>query len=257
MPAFDAINRVASTPMLLVALDFDGTLSPTVDDPAEARALPSAIAAIGALASCSHTVVAIVSGRPLEGLRDVVTVPPSVILIGSHGAESWVDGHEASPVLTEEEQELLESVCSAVEGIAARFAGARMERKPSGCALHTRLATTHDGETARTLALEQVLRIDTAARVTERYGKDILEFMVRPADKGTAVEWLRELTSATAVVFVGDDVTDEDGFRALKTGDVGVKVGSGESAAEYRIKDPAEAALLLETLAAARTGRHG
>lgn len=252
----DAITRVASTPTLLVALDFDGTLSPTVDDPAEARALPGAIAAMRVLATCANTVVAIVSGRPLGGLREVITVPESVALIGSHGAETWVGGEESGPILTADEHELLEAVCSAVEGVAARYGGARMERKPSGCALHTRLTTSQHGHSAQKEALSAVQGIDSSARVTERYGKDILEFIVRPADKGTALEWFRELTSATAVIFLGDDVTDEDGFRALKPGDVGVKVGDGETAAEFRIADPAEAALLLEALAVARAGAH-
>ena len=254
--AFDAINRVASTSLLLVALDFDGTLAPTVDDPAAARALPGAVTAIDALAKCANTVVAIVSGRPLEGLREVISVPDSVALIGSHGAETWVDGAQSGPVLTMDEHELLESVCSVVEEVASRFNGARMERKPSGCALHTRLATSHDGESALKEALAAVESLAGSARVTERYGKDILEFIVRPADKGTALEWLRALTSATAVVFLGDDVTDEDGFRALKSGDVGVKVGAGESAAEFRIADPAEAALLLQALVVARTSHN-
>lgn len=253
---FDAINRVASTPSLLVALDFDGTLSPTVDDPSAARALPEAIAAINSLATCTNTTVAIVSGRPLDGLRDVISVPENVVLVGSHGAESWVGGHETGPRLTADEHSLLESVCSAVEVVAARYAGARVERKPSGCGLHTRLSSAQDGEAARRDALAAVANLTGAARVTERYGKDILEFMVRSADKGTALEWLRELTSATAVIFLGDDVTDEDGFQVLTSGDVGIKVGAGDSAAEYRIANPAEAAGVLEALAISRSGMY-
>lgn len=251
-PEIDAIHRVASTPKLLVALDFDGTLAPTVDDPATSRAIPGASAAIEALVRTPDTVAAIVSGRHLVGLQEVVTVPPEVILIGSHGAEILIDGEETGPTLTPEEHELLESVCSAVESVAARFLGARMERKPSGCGLHTRLASAEDSETAREETLAAVHAIAGSAGVTERDGKDILEFIVRAADKGSALQWLRELLGATSVVFIGDDVTDEDGFRSLTTGDVGIKVGEGESTAEFRVADPGEATDLLAMLVTAR-----
>ncbi len=257
LPAFDAIKRVASAASLLVALDFDGTLAPTVDDPAAARALPGAVHAIEALSKSADTVVAIVSGRPLGGLREVLTVPAEVVLVGSHGAESRVAGKETGPTLTEQEHELLEAVCFAAEEAAARFPGAHLERKPSGCALHTRLASAEDAEGARREASTSITALDSAGHITERYGKDILEFLVRASNKGAALDWLREQSAATAVVFIGDDVTDEDGFRALTPDDVGVKVGEGETAAEFRIANPEEAVRLLAALATARDAAVG
>lgn len=253
-PAFEAVQRVASTPTLLVALDFDGTLAPTVDDPATARALPASVTAIEQLAKIPSTVVALVSGRSLGGLQEVAASVADVILVGSHGAETLVNGRETAPTLTREEHELLQALCGAIEAVAQRYEGARMERKPSGCGLHTRLSTPSDAESARGDALSAVERLGTegAAKVAERYGKDILEFTVRAADKGSALERLRERTAATAVLFIGDDVTDEDGFRALSAGDVGIKVGVGESAAEYRIADPDEVSRLLTSLVTAR-----
>lgn len=251
-PAFEAVRRAAATPTLLVALDFDGTLAPTVDDPAAARALPAAVVAIEQLSASPNTVVAIVSGRPLGGLREVLSVPAEVLLVGSHGAESSIDGEETWPELTAVEHDLLEAACAAVEAVAARFEGARMERKPSGLGLHTRLASRADAEDARRDALAAIRALEGSGRITERDGKDILEFMVRSADKGAAVNWLREYSGATALVFIGDDVTDEDGFRALTTGDVGVKVGEGESAAEFRVADPVEATNLVVALSRAR-----
>lgn len=65
------------------------------------------------------------------------------------------------------------------------------------------------------------------ADVLERGGKDIVEFAVRHVTKGDAIARLRRLHGADAVFFAGDDVTDEDGFRVLGDGDVGVKVGPG------------------------------
>lgn len=252
-PAIEAVQKIASGRSLLIALDFDGTLAPTVDDPATSRALPGAMAAIATLSKVQGTVVAIVSGRHLAGLQEVVVTPPAVVLVGSHGAEALIDGEETGPTLTVHEQELLEAVCSAAELVAARYPGARVERKPSGCGLHTRLASARDAQAARDETLAAVHAITGSALVTERYGKDILEFLVRPADKGSALRWLRERYGATNVVFMGDDVTDEDGFRSLVTGDMGIKVGEGETQAQFRIADPEEAVQLLAALAKARS----
>lgn len=245
----DAILGAAAVPILLVALDFDGTLAPTVDDPATARALPASAEAISRLSAMPSTVVALVSGRSLEGLRLVADVADEIILVGSHGAESRVMGNESTPELTLDERTLLDELCAAIERVAAGFAGARVERKPSGCGLHTRLSSAADAESARRAALDAVQGLEGGHHVSERYGKDILEFTVRPADKGSALAWLRDLSSASAILFIGDDVTDEDGFRALAEGDVGVKVGPGDTAARFRVDSPAEVGELLARLA--------
>lgn len=251
-PAWDAALRVAETANLLVAVDFDGTLAPTVDDPATARALPRSVAAVDELAQLDSTAVALVSGRHLAGLRSVAEATPEVILVGSHGAESLVNGEESGPTLSAREHDTLDALCRGIQAVAARFPGAHAEPKPSGCGLHTRLVAPADAEVAREAALAVVSALAGSASITERYGKDILEFTVRAADKGTALGWLRELTSATAVLFLGDDVTDEDGFRALSPGDVGIKVGTGDTAAEFRVADPIEVSELLATVATAR-----
>ena len=72
--------------------------------------------------------------------------------------------------------------------------------------------------------------------------------------KGSAIDLLRERDGATAVVYLGDDVTDEKAFARLRDGDVGVKVGPGPSAARYRIDSPEDVAVALAYLAARRAG---
>jgi trehalose 6-phosphate phosphatase len=264
-----AVDRVAATRTLLVALDFDGTLAPTVDDPDTAAVLPGSRAAIESLAALPCTLVALVSGRHLEGLARVSRMPEAVLLVGSHGAESLIDGVAVTPELDEDERRLLARLVGIVEGIAARFPGARAEPKPSGCGLHTRQSSAADARAAREEALREVAALESAAAregggITERYGKDILEFTVRTADKGTAITALRERTAASAVLFVGDDVTDEDGFRVLEPQDAGVLVAHSEvgragdpddpgaSAAEFRVDSPEEVAGLLALLAESR-----
>lgn len=247
-----AIEGIASTPTLLVALDFDGTLAPTVDDPESARATPAARSAVLSLLPIPSTRVALVSGRAIASLERVAGLPSEVLLVGSHGAEFRLDGREWGPNLTAQERERLAALYAALAAIARRFVAVRIEEKPAGCALHTRLATRRDAEAAQA----EALRIAENPAIFSRRGKDVLEFSVRPADKGSALGHLREYTMASSILFVGDDVTDEDAFSALEPGDVGVKVGEGETAAGFRIDDPASVAGMLELLAQTR-GRAG
>ena len=83
-------------------------------------------------------------------------------------------------------------------------------------------------------------------------GKAVLEFAVISTDKGEAVDILRDQHDASAVVFFGDDVTDEKAFRRLRDGDVGVKVGPGDTLAGYRIATPDDVAAALAYLLEAR-----
>jgi trehalose 6-phosphate phosphatase len=245
----DALGLIATTPHLLVALDFDGTLSPTVDQPGEARALPEAQDAVLRLAAMAHTSVALVSGRSMESLVRVGQVPDTVLLVGSHGIEYRVDG-VAEIALTEAETADRQTLHALLEEVAAPFETVHIEEKPAGFALHTRLASSADTTAVEEAAHERVT--EALPGITERRGKDVLEFAVRADTKGDAVRRLRSMVGATAVLFAGDDVTDEDGFGALGSGDFGLKAGPGETLAAYRVDGPPEVAHVLEDLAELR-----
>ncbi|MBX3088653.1 MAG: trehalose-phosphatase, partial [Cryobacterium sp.] len=121
--------------------------------------------------------------------------------------------------------------------------------KPAGTALHTRMLRSPAAtEAARQSALARVVELDSQQRVTHRYGKEILEFSLRRADKGGAIQLLRAQSRADSVLFIGDDVTDEDGFAVMTDGDVGIKVGPGETSARFRVEDPSEVEELLGVL---------
>src|SRR6188768_1124490 len=93
-PLVGALRELARTRTLLVALDFDGTLAPEVDDPARARALPAAREAVLRLLAMPRTRVAVVSGRAIESLEEVVDLPDNTLLVGSHGVEFRLDQKE-------------------------------------------------------------------------------------------------------------------------------------------------------------------
>ncbi len=248
----EELARIAKVPGLLVALDFDGTLAPTVDHPDDARAIKVAHNAVLTLVGLPDTAVALVSGRALGSLEQVAHMPAEVALVGSHGAEFRIDGVDTAPKLSAEEQDVLSRLCETLVDVAARFDGAMIENKPAGCGLHTRLSSLDDATAAEAQALEAVDGMRGGDRVTHRRGKDILEFTVRSADKGTALTTLREHFGASAVLFIGDDVTDEDAFAVLRDGDVGIKVGEGNTAASHRIPNPDAVASLLGDFVSAR-----
>jgi trehalose 6-phosphate phosphatase len=234
----NALDGAAATAHLLVASDFDGTLAPIVDHPADARPLPRAAEALVALAGLPSTSVALVSGRALDTLRELSSMAPPVHLVGSHGAE--FNTGFTHPI----DVELLERITAELTAIAAERPGVTVESKPASVALHVRNASAADGSEALDAARAAALGWD--AELTE--GKAVLEFAVISTDKGEAIDIVRDGDAATAVVFFGDDVTDEKAFRRLRAGDVGVKVGPGETLAGYRVESPEDVATALAYL---------
>jgi trehalose 6-phosphate phosphatase len=237
-----ALDALAAVPRLLVACDFDGTLAPIVDDPADARPLPAAAESLVELARLPSTHVALVSGRALSVLKELARMPSEVNFVGSHGAE--FDAGFAHHV----DESLLARITNALNDIATHRPGVTVESKPASVALHVRNATQADGDAALREARAAATSWD--AELTE--GKAVLEFAVISTDKGEAVDILRERYDAAAVAFMGDDVTDEKAFRRLRDSDVGVKVGEGETLAEYRVGSPDDVADVLEYLLRAR-----
>ncbi|MET4781661.1 trehalose-phosphatase [Glaciihabitans sp. UYNi722] len=247
-----ALSELARTRRLLVALDFDGTLAPAVDDPEQARALPEAREAILRLLAIPDTRVALVSGRALTSLIQVSDLPDTALLVGSHGIELRLDSPDDQVLLDTAEFARVDVLREVLSEVADSFDQVWLEPKPAGFALHTRLATERNSRIAHLVA-----RSETAAQLdnlTVRSGKDVLEFSVRSTTKGEAVEHLREYTAATAVFFAGDDVTDEDAFAALGAGDVGLKSGEGPTLANFRVPGPTDVARALNLLADLREG---
>lgn len=242
-----ALRELAATDQLLVALDFDGTLAPEVDDPERATALPEAHAALLRLVASPRTRVALVSGRALASLQRVADVPEQVLLVGSHGIELRLDPPDTQLALDPAEVARVRALKIMLEEVALPVEGTWVEPKPAGFALHTRLATDDEGLTARQRVQH---RAETEfSGLTMRRGKNLIEFSVRSTTKGEGVELLREYTAASAVFYAGDDVTDEDAFAVLRSGDLGVKCGQGETAASFRVADPDAIAQVLHTLA--------
>ncbi|GAB2695012.1 trehalose-phosphatase [Thalassiella azotivora] len=236
--AFEALRGRS----VLVALDFDGVLAPIVEDRDAATPLPEASAALRRLVRADGSHLALVSGRALEDLRLRAGPPEGALLVASHGAE--VEG--APTDLDDAERERLERVMTAVRDVVDDHPGTDLETKPAGAVLHTRQADRDVAAAATRAVLDGPATLDG---VHAMQGKEVVELSVVDTDKGRAVTSLREQLGVDAVVYIGDDVTDETVFRVLGEGDVGVKVGDGDTAAGWRLPDPPSAAVALHHLA--------
>jgi trehalose 6-phosphate phosphatase len=243
---------------VIVFLDYDGTLTPIVPNPDEARLSEAMRATLAALAR--RCPVALVSGRDLSVLKGFAPLE-GVYYAGSHGFD--IEGPGGRAFQHEEGRALLPELDAAEWELAAGLAGipgARLERKRFSVAVHWRHV-----EEARVPEVERMVGEVLARHPWLRRSGGKKVFEVQPDidwHKGRAVRWLLralELEGKGRVpVYVGDDLTDEDAFEALKGRGLSVVVrGEVErpTAADYALADVEEVRQLLELLLARAEGR--
>lgn len=252
-----ALDRLPEIAALMAArrvalfLDYDGTLTPIAARPELAVLGPDTRALLDALAA--RCTLAIVSGRDVRDVRKLVDLD-SLIYAGSHGFE--IDGPQGWHL--EHEQEVrclpaLDAAEAALQAALAAFEGVIVERKHFSVAVHYRLAADGDTETIKA----------TVAAVGAQHpelrsldGKKVRE--LRPAvewNKGRAVTWMLDklgLRPPEALpIYIGDDVTDEDAFRALGDSALGIVVrdhAARQTDARYALDDPTEVQTFLRFL---------
>ena len=225
---------------LLAAFDVDGVLAPIVSHAADAALLPGVLDALIALAAL--TPVGVVSGRAVENLERF-GFPESFLVAGSHGAERR--GVPLVPLSALERQRLDRLHALAERAAADAGPGAWVETKPTSVVLHVREADAERGAAA----IDQLARL--AALVSGahvRRGHSVLELATRTATKAAAIAAMRLDLPPGPVLYVGDDITDEDVFSSLTPVDIGVRVGPGPTAATKRLRDPRAVLTLVRRL---------
>ncbi len=245
----ELLDRLAGRP-LAVFLDYDGTLTPIVEDYTKAFLSEEMREALRRLAERHQ--VAVVSGRDLAYLRELVGLD-NLFYAGSHGFD--IGGPEGWRETLEKGTEYLDDLGAAEEqlrGALADIEGHAIERKRFSIAVHYRhVADDEVSDLER--RLDGVL--DDYPDLRKGGGKKV--FRVQPRtdwDKGRAVLWLLERLDVSgpevAVVYLGDDLTDEDAFRALPENGLPIAVGNEErvTAADYRLRDTEEVRWLLDLL---------
>lgn len=247
----DALRVFAFNEHVLLLTDFDGVLSDLVDDPQTSRMTEGSRAALTALSLMPATAVGIVTGRPLADILNVAMPPKDILVVASHGLE-FLQTSPGDDIYkpTEADTKILTALGAFLTPLTEVVPGAWLETKPAGIAVQTRLCEPAAGR--QLLAIVRELP-DHLSSLTIRGGKDVLEFSVSSATKGTAVKFLAKLKETSNILFVGDDVTDEDAFAALPVTGIGVKVGPGETLASHRISNTTDVTELLELLVTLRS----
>ncbi|WP_373047950.1 trehalose-phosphatase [Vulgatibacter sp.] len=240
----DGLQRELQGRRPAIFLDYDGTLAPIVDHPEDA-VMPAQVRA-DLEAATTRCPVVLVSGRRLADVAALVDLP-ALTFAGSHGFE--IRGPTGSHAIRPESQGAIHAAAAALRARLGAIEGILVEDKSFAVAIHFRLA-----DPAFVPAVERMVdEVGAGLGLRKTHGKMIFE--LRPDvdwDKGRAVRFLLEtLGLGDAVpIYVGDDVTDEDAFRALADDGISILVSDEPrpTAARWSLQDPAEVGFFLRLL---------
>lgn len=232
-------DLVFSRKRIIFFLDYDGTLTPIVSRPDLAVLSPAAREVLTELSRCCT--VAIVSGRRREDVEKLVGVS-GLFYAGSHGFD--IRGRDTAMIYPEAARviPLIETATKDVSRHTRAMKGVLVEEKTFSVAIHYRLAAEAIISDLRRI-VEDAVGQHALLRILE--GKKVFEIM--PAvdwNKGRAVRWIMETLGIgwqeATTVYIGDDTTDEDAFRTVRTRGIGILVAQSdqESAADFRLADP-------------------
>jgi trehalose 6-phosphate phosphatase len=214
-------------------LDIDGTLLDLARTPDRVKVPHDLLRALERLSLELSGALAFVSGRSLESI-DKLFSPFRPAAIGAHGGEiRGVDGVVARS------QALPDSIREIFMGLAKNIPGLLLEDKKCALALHYRLAP--EARPVLTSAMEKHARLFEAEKIHILYGKSVIEARPLGVDKGSAVVTLAKQKPflGRAILFGGDDNTDEDVFRILPDlGGRGFSVGRHFTGAEHVFESP-------------------
>jgi trehalose-phosphatase len=236
-------------------LDFDGTLTPIVETPAKARVPEQTRQLLKALSANPGCTLTIISGRRLKDIKKKVGLK-NIIYSGNHGLEIQGPNIRFEAPVSPDYKTILQKIKSKVEQMLSSIKGILLEDKGLSLALHYRLVNKKKVPFVRRTFYQVALPYLRRGRIKTETGKKVFE--IRPAaewDKGKAVLWLlsRQKSRCRAKpvlpIYVGDDVTDENAFRALKNKGLTIFVGKPKkSYAKYYLRNTKEVSKFLKWL---------
>ena len=253
----DIEARIRAADRVLIASDFDGTLSPIVPHPDDAYILPECAEALTQLAELPRFDVAIVSGRAVEDVRNRAGLP-NAICCGNHGMEIAAPGMAIEDDAAEQARLIMAGLRRALEPAVSQINGAFVEDKGMSLSVHSRMTPEELEPKVREIVRDATAGAVADGKIIVVQGKKVLD--IRPAaarDKGAALRFIMDTLQRTTgtqlfPIYIGDDTTDEDAFREVnRSGGISVLVGEPdrETAAAYRLDSPADVAAFLTNLA--------
>ena len=253
----EVARRLKAVRRVLLLCDYDGTLTPIVEKPELAILPEKTRELLLALVTQRSFTVGVISGRAMADIRQKVGIE-NIIYAGNHGLEIEGPGISFINPLAEEMRPVLRLIQQVLNKALSPIRGVFVENKGLSLTIHYRMVEEDKSDEVRNVFERVIATARSLGKVIITTGKKVYE--VRPQvdwDKGKAISLLIEkygkpkVKSELLPIFLGDDQTDEDGFRVIeKHGGISVFVGeqTNHSAARYYLKSPAEVEQFLERL---------
>jgi len=256
--AWDSISRrLKSADNILFLADYDGTLTPIVDKPELAVLSHETRNLLRLLAKNHRYTVGIISGRALADLKNKVGIE-GIIYAGNHGLEIEGFGTSFFEPIAEEMRPFLHMLNQALSVTLRGIKGVFVENKGLTLSVHYRMVDRMEEMKVDNVfkRITDPLHITGKIRITQ--GKKVYE--IRPPvdwNKGKAISWLiAKLKDSSRKgrilpIYLGDDLTDEDGFKMInKKRGISIFIGAegNPSEAQYFLKSPEEVAKFLNML---------
>lgn len=257
--AWGAVKGKLKDKYLFIFLDFDGTLAPIAQTPKEAALSERARGILKALSGDPRLSIAFISGRGLEDIKNKIALK-DIIYAGNHGLEIEGPKIKFRPLVPGRYRAVIERIKNDLEQRLALFKGVFVEDKGLILSLHYRLADKIKIPQIKTIFHETIISYLVKGRIKIKPGKMVLE--VGPPtewDKGKVVLWLLARQQfglekkEILPIYIGDDLSDEDAFKALRKKGLTIFVGSRRDySARYYLKDSQQVVEFLNRILEAR-----
>jgi len=251
----EVFTKLKSAEHVILLIDFDGTLTPIVERPELAYLPERTKRLLQELVHRRRYTVGIISGRALGDLKDRVGLK-GIVYAGNYGMEIESLWFSFVTPAAEESKPLLHSLCQELSLALGAIKGVIVENKGLSFSVHYRQVVESQSDQVRSIVGQVTRTARMRGEIQITSGKKVYE--VRPAidwDKGKVIDLLfrkkREEKEKVLPLFLGDDLSDEDGFKAVdKYGGIAIFIGEGggQSEAHYFLRSADEVDEFLERL---------
>lgn len=208
--------------------DYDGTLTPIVENPDDARLTDQQRDFITEVAGNDHITLLLISGRPISTLKDLSRLN-NITWVGSHGYEiEHPDGKKDTTIDRSVWENMKDNLSERFDELLDKFDGSAMEMKTGSFAFHYRQVKSEEKSAAQEEALALVDALSSKYDLNTIHGKEVIEIKPAGFDKGVALLKIREMLNTTDdnELYLGDDTTDKDAMDALPEKAINVWVGN-------------------------------
>jgi len=238
---------------LLLLFDFDGTLTPFQPNPESVYLEDEVRALLAGLALKPDSTVGIISGRRLPDLEKRLKIPGEVYVAGFHGLEIHAPGETFMHPDAAAATATMRGIAESMRAHLTTLPGVFIEDKVFSIALHYREVEPAVRLVAQSRFMDIAREHVDSGRLRVLPGACVIELLPGASwHKGSALQWIRErierVHGPTFTVYVGDDVTDEDAFRAVGPHGMTISASDRAAGAEFAVNGPAAVKRLLHSL---------